>query len=261
MNMNLVELADGFYQANFKAEVGNTYTLQIETPEGGCYTSSPQLLMASVEIDETVVRYFDSSQKDVGGFYVYIKPKVLGEGATYYRWTSHYIKNIESCYTLPIVFEEIRIGSEQPEFNEHLIARIPFPTITSVLFEYRQYSISAEAFEIYNIIKQQAALEGSIFDPAQGPVRSNIFSTEDPAEEVLGIFQVSDVLYGHMMVHRGQFGVRPEFPKADPEFVHPCPGPFPTPDMCPPCPAGIICPACFYGENMTTERPENWSND
>jgi hypothetical protein len=55
----------------------------------------------------------------------------------------------------------------------------------------KQYSLSKEAYEFWNNLKQVNEAGGSIFDEQPYPVISNITCLNDPGEKVLGYFQVS----------------------------------------------------------------------
>nr|MCU0402298.1 DUF4249 domain-containing protein [Algoriphagus sp.] len=52
----------------------------------------------------------------------------------------------------------------------------------------KQYSISQGAFRFLRLVKQQAEISGSIFDPPPATIRGNMISLDDPDEVVLGYF-------------------------------------------------------------------------
>ena len=45
-----------------------------------------------------------------------------------------------------------------------------------------------KAFEFYNLLREQATIRGTIFDPPPAAIRGNIINTIDPNEEVIGFF-------------------------------------------------------------------------
>jgi len=52
----------------------------------------------------------------------------------------------------------------------------------------KQYSISQGAFRFLRLVKQQAEISGSIFDPPPATIRGNMVSLDNPDEVVLGYF-------------------------------------------------------------------------
>jgi hypothetical protein len=52
----------------------------------------------------------------------------------------------------------------------------------------KQYSISQEAYRFLRLVKQQAEISGSIFDPPPATIRGNMISLNNPDEVVLGYF-------------------------------------------------------------------------
>src|SRR5690606_38038743 len=54
-----------------------------------------------------------------------------------------------------------------------------------------QYAISKEAYEFYEIMKNNTEKMGSVFDPQPSLVRGNITCTTDPGEIVVGFIDCS----------------------------------------------------------------------
>ena len=52
----------------------------------------------------------------------------------------------------------------------------------------KQYSISQNAYRFLRLVKQQAEISGSIFDPPPATLRGNMLSLDNPDEVVLGYF-------------------------------------------------------------------------
>jgi hypothetical protein len=60
------------------------------------------------------------------------------------------------------------------------------------MFDFRidlkQYSISSGAYRFLRLIKQQAEISGSIFDPPPATIRGNLINLDNPDVTVLGYF-------------------------------------------------------------------------
>jgi hypothetical protein len=133
--------------------------------DGGRYFTNPLPLGRCVE---------DANLKRRGVFYDYICQK--------------------DCWDI-IYNEEVNIMSDAFSNGElikdRLIAKIPFYQFKSSLIEIQQFSIPKSAFDYFNLIIAQSQNNGSLADTPPAGLIGNVKNTEDPFENVGGIFLVS----------------------------------------------------------------------
>jgi hypothetical protein len=68
------------------------------------------------------------------------------------------------------------------------IADDGFRFVNKYRMDLKQYSISQGAYRFLRLVKQQAEISGSIFDPPPATLRGNMLSLDNPDEVVLGYF-------------------------------------------------------------------------
>lgn len=102
----------------------------------------------------------------------------------------------------PCYFSNDITGQKLTLFNgeELKVSIIPDQLLTSTevdsrfAFDYYfsvvQFTMNEDAYQYWSQINQIANLQGSIFDQVSGAVDGNLFNSNDPAEEVLGYFEV-----------------------------------------------------------------------
>jgi hypothetical protein len=100
----LNEISFGFYKpdAKFKGETGKSYTLRIETTEGGIYESTPEKMLAVPPIDSVYDNFEERNNYPVGnsGRYVYnvfadFKDSPVAD--EYYQWTTTNYTQVIYC--------------------------------------------------------------------------------------------------------------------------------------------------------------------
>ncbi|MDN3204944.1 DUF4249 domain-containing protein [Algoriphagus sediminis] len=209
--------------SNFKAEVGNSYTLQIQLNDGKVYTSLPEKVAAPTQMENVS---YQSVEIPVEGevnpesgvqFIVDINDPV--EENNFYFW-----RNSEATYVLftrPDLYftpppgrapapkdccfvcwrDESAPGNQSifiandDNFNG-LSTTIPAGFIPdnglrfadTYRVDLSQISISQEAYRFLRLVKQQAEISGSVFDPPPARITGNMISLDDPDEVVLGYF-------------------------------------------------------------------------
>ncbi|MBK7713629.1 MAG: DUF4249 domain-containing protein [Bacteroidales bacterium] len=226
-NSMLLETAAGIYKTDslqFQVETGNSYVLYIKTPEGDEYQSDPCILNPVKKID-TIYYHKDQEIQNNGsvihdGLRIYIDSENNGDGK-FLRWTYNecwkfrlpdpkrydYINeyNIpevsqlkQICYRYHKSDEIIIHSSESAQTNR--IENEPILFIASgisdrLLIQYSievtQYSLSEKEYRFWEEMKQIDERRGDIFEKQPFSISSNIHNINDPAEPVLGYFQVS----------------------------------------------------------------------
>ena len=216
------EVLDGIYEspAAFRAEVGETYTLQIETNLGVSYSSLPQTVVDGPEIQELEIRYRRLPSSDptnfVSGVEVYsVFDDPAGE-RNFYFW------GIEGTYVVK-TFPELFVIQGDPDVaapkdccdrcwlsennvnTTQLLSddQLDGERITSLAglitddgqryteryyANVQQYSLNEEAFNFYSLVASQVSIDGDLFDPPPARIRGNIINLDDPTEEIIGFF-------------------------------------------------------------------------
>jgi hypothetical protein len=221
----LIEASDGIYKTDsqtFRGVAGRKYTLKIQTEDGKEYESEPGLLNEARDIDSV---YFgkDSKTMEDGelqeGITIYIDSKKPAENK-YFRWTyeewwkfsipypvKYKYVDEEHIYEIPVenvtcyknrksdeVLIKLQDDGENADIIKNPICFISSEESERLLIQYciqvSQYAISEKEYEFWSMMKEINASGGDIFDKQPFPIISNIHCVSDPAESVLGYFQV-----------------------------------------------------------------------
>lgn len=132
------------------------------------------------------------------------------------------------------------------------VARIPFDNWTPYYFRLEQRSITRSAYAFYQSLISQIQSSGSLFDvPAETRFSLNIKSTTNPAEKVIGIFNVFSVKKKIFIIDRSKdipVGELPIIPTVLGE-TYTCP------------PGSVGCQEkvpCMESNTRTKITPEGW---
>lgn len=222
------ELSEGSYVSgeNFFAEAGNTYTLNITLSNGERYVSLPETIPSSPEIQELqAINVTQPSADDIlfnSGFEIYSTFQDQADTQDFYQWNVQgeyrivarpdlYVQPgevpvaapkdcCEVCWVTENVLDtEIRIAKDNltnGNLTTQLAAYIPddgrrFNQEYMVVIE--QKSLTREAFQFFNLLKNQLSIDGDIFDPPPATIRGNIINLDNPDEDVIGYFAASDL--------------------------------------------------------------------
>ena len=215
-----------FTPASFSAEVGRSYTLQILTAEGKVYTSTPERVesvppIASLEV-RTVTIPTQGSEVPRSGVQLIAEVRDPADQNNFYYWRNGpavYILETRpdlftprptpqnpnrtpqpkdcciQCFRSEVSNNQSLFVVNDDNFNG-LTARVPAAFIeddglrfvNTFRMDLKQYSISQGAFRFLRLVKQQAEISGSIFDPPPATIRGNMISLDNPDEVVLGYF-------------------------------------------------------------------------
>lgn len=211
---------------DFSAEIGRSYTLQIQLVTGEVYSSLPEKVESVPEIKnltiETVQIPVEGEILFRSGVQIYAEIEDPGDQMNFYFW-----RNAESTFILetrPDLYVDIqpnlpprpapkaccvscyqteKIGNNsifiaQDENFNGLTTKIPVAFIedngrrlvNTFRTDIRQISVSAKAYRFLKLVKQQTEISGSVFDPPPASIRGNMISLDNPDEAVLGYFMV-----------------------------------------------------------------------
>lgn len=213
----------GIYETppNYKAEVGKSYTLLIELANGERYSSIPQTVLPVAPITNiSYVTYRNPTSNPLlesSGVRIMAHFNDPGDESNFYFWRVSnpvypYITNPElarggpkDCCARCFRFDDNDITrtyalSSDESFNG--IGTLQ-PTIAigddgwrfkdRLRVDFHQYSASESGFRFLRLVKQQAEIQGSVFDPPPANIRGNMISIDNPSKQVLGYFFASDV--------------------------------------------------------------------
>lgn len=218
-----------FTPSSFSAEIGKTYTLQIQTVEGKVYTSPAERAESVPKIEnvgiKTVTIPVKGETTPRSGVQLIAEINDPADQNNFYFWRlgpSMYILQTRPdlftprptpekpdripepkpccavCFKTEITGNQSLFIAQDDNFNG-LTTRIPAAFIeddglrfvNKMRVDLKQYSVSQEAFRFLRLVKQQAEISGSIFDPPPATIRGNMVSLDNPDEVVLGYFIVA----------------------------------------------------------------------
>jgi hypothetical protein len=213
-----------FTPADFRAEIGKSYTLQIQTADGKVYTSLPERVESVPVIEDisikTITVPVEGETTPRSGVQLISEINDPADQNNFYFWRlgpiTHVLEarpdlfvNRETrtpapkdccfiCYRTEATGNQSMFIAVDDNFNG-LSTRIPAAFIedNSLRFvdklraDLKQYAISQEAYRFLRLVKQQAEISGSIFDPPPATIRGNMISLDNPDEVVLGYFMAA----------------------------------------------------------------------
>lgn len=210
-----------FTPSSFSAAVGRSYSLQIQTAEGKVYTSLPERVESVPQIQnielKTVTIPVEGETNPRSGVQLISEINDPADQNNFYFWRLSPIVHIlearpdlfvnretrapapkdccSICYRTEVTGNQSLFIAQDDNFNG-LTTRIPAAFIEDnglrfvdrLRVDLKQYSLSPEAYRFLRLVKQQAEISGSIFDPPPATIRGNMISLENPDEVVLGYF-------------------------------------------------------------------------
>ncbi len=291
--VQLVEGKRGEYLTppDFAGKVSVAYTLHIQTSENVSYRSVPELMRPVADIDTVFAeiegrKYISTigTLLDEYGLQFYLNTGTGLPESNFYRWEWKDTYEIKApldsvpetltppppnltCYQSSQGFQSLLLGSTQ-NFTQDRIIRQPINFISKRTYKLqrrysllvKQYSLTERAFNFWSDIEEQRNISGSLLDPPPTRIFGNIVRVDDPAETILGYFQVSSVSEKRIFIERADVPVEPGGPVeafsicADEEDSElPVRG-ADDPSQGPP----LFCYDCRFLPGATTERPSFW---
>lgn len=212
--------------ANFSAEIGRAYTLQIQLVDGKVYTSfpervesGPELKNISVDVLKIAVEGEINERSGVQLIAEIDDPSDQNNFYYYRTGESTYVLKTRpdlftprpsetnpsrdpqpkdcciTCFRTELLGNQGIYLAQDDNFNG-LSTKIPAGFIEDdgnrFVETYRtvlsQLSISQDAYRFLRLVKQQVEISGSVFDPPPANIRGNMISLDNPEEVVLGYF-------------------------------------------------------------------------
>lgn len=234
----LIEGSSGMYftDSDFIVEVNKSYTLNISTTNGDWYVSTPQKVLPVAAIESLSVEWkIQPGLSDISfdsGVDVFCEFTDPSDEENFYQWN---ILGEFKISTRPDLFVKPSPGGGIPcPKNCCQICWVKEPTVDvgSYLFKdnltngstvktkvgyipddgYRftdkymvvveQRSLSQSAYQFRKLVQNQLSINGDIFDPPPATIRGNMLNVNNPDEEVIGFFSMSDVVVDSVFILR-----------------------------------------------------------
>lgn len=252
--------------ANFKAEVGNKYSLFITLENGERFASTPAEVMPGPELDEVIPKFVEQpsleNDKNVGvelfakfkdpagerNFYFW---ETKGEYALSTRPDLHAVPDGQGgeiivplgccalCYLNEgglgnqlNIFTDIFTNGQQQEKRVAYIQDDGLRFLDTYMAVVEQYSLTKDAYAFFEVLAEQLEISGDIFDPPPASLNGNIINLDQPDEETIGYFWAASMVNDTIFIKRSL--------------------------LTNPAPAVIIRDDCRGIRNSFTEKPDYW---
>lgn len=209
------------YPSQIERLPGRTYHIQVTLPNGKTYRSLPAKMPLTVGSDSAYWEVTPNKRIEV-----YVDSKLPQAEEPYFlRWV------VEQNYIFePTDFPDPFNSIPPPCFvweypnRQSIITHdgseartdfLPNKYITAALIDHRfksrhyflveQLSITRDAFEYWEKVKQTVNRTGSIFDTPPAAIPGNLYNVNDPDEDVLGYFEVANTDTSMFFVVPGYF--------------------------------------------------------
>lgn len=200
---------------------GKSYYLEIILPDESIYRSLPQKMPDVMKPDKLYFQLeemeeLNNLENTVIWRYLnlYINTPIFKNGNDF-----HFIWRVDHAYSFAELFcnplkppavcyitrklqsDDIKLfsseelsGGKLEHFRVGSIQVFPnWEFFEKHFFNVAQHSITREAYDYWNTVKQVAQSTGSIFDTPPAPIQGNMYNINDPEDRVLGFFEVSAV--------------------------------------------------------------------
>ncbi len=188
------EVEPGTYEADFRGEVGDTYTMTIETTDGARYVSDPQFLLPVPSLDAVYALLVESpevEEEDEGLYpaWDFVDPQGIDN---FYRW-KFYVNGIflNEPNNL-LVFSDEFVDGEELDSAYSTSGVDPLVSGDSLVIE--QLSLTEEARDFFVRVRQITVDVGGLFDTPPDPVRGNFINVMDDENYALGFFGASSIV-------------------------------------------------------------------
>lgn len=226
---SFISNGEGVYKSNyqFRAQEGVNYSLDIITQDGRNYASKPAMLSGTSIINNiSAIRTFQPIDGiDSEGIAILVDSKNTTSNNSYYRYTYEETYEIRSLYDIrdKLVIKDSVLAIVPKDKQDHIcyttkfsqdiilantnmladnnVKKLPVRFINknnrALAFRYsillRQLSLSREAYEFYETLKELSGSESLFSQNQPGFINGNVFSVDNANEKVIGYFSVSAV--------------------------------------------------------------------
>lgn len=215
-----VEDSTGEYYTSdltFRGEVSNTYRLEV-TADQSMYHSSEVTILPVSPIDSIFYEYLE--EIDAVGVFVSTIDPVTESNMYRWKWSGFFHLRTSlptdpdtfdcciDCY-VPARGKNINLAADTyingNPILKRLVSTINLDSPSDYLVEIQQLSLDEEAYEFWKLMETQEQSSGGLFDAPAFKVKGNIVNSDNPEEEVLGLFSASAVSEAFVKVVRREF--------------------------------------------------------
>ncbi len=218
-----------------RGEVGNTYTLHVQTPDGEEYRSYPQTIHPPYEIESLLADSSYQTMTRESNTGRVIVEEVKGVDATLVlsenrknRANIRFKSSVKVLYTYEggsflaperfFCWKEISgfegmdninlpaVGNMPGDVNKNVVAFMPFDkqkyrlglfdVLRTLLVKVTLYSIGDDSYNYYLNINKQLTSDETIFAPVPSQIDGNMYCVSDEDKVVTGLFEASSVTSG-----------------------------------------------------------------
>ncbi len=255
-------------QPGFQAEVGRTYTLNVQTNNGEQLRSTPQTILAPIPADDVYIQAAErqeitqfGSEITIRGFEVLVDSESSIQGPSFLRWDYRGVYQLLTpdpctgctnlCYARDQPVEYLKVFSTTE--NDVPINEISLGFFTPTIefeSEYhmfiRQFRLNQDAFDFWEAVESQRTNTGTIFDPPPGIIIGNMFNLNEAGSPPLGLFEATGLAEIELVITRlDVVNLQVPYPN---NFTDCDPG-----DNDPPAPS--YCSDCLEWPGASTEFP------
>jgi hypothetical protein len=241
----LLAIGRGMYSLPDLIPVGG-YRLRIFTNSAGEYLSDFVDTKISPPIDSV-------NWKEDGTISISVSTHDHNANTRFYRWQYEETSEYHAVYDSNIDFingELLFIEPEKMRFacykefhsnavligtsgtlGQDLISSFPLAQIpndnSKISFRYsmlvKQFALTAEAYQYWQIVKQNSEQTGNLFDPQPAQLYGNIHCVSNPGEPVIGFLTASTVSEKRIFIRQSELNVinYPDTDFCDEEFIDP----------------------------------------
>lgn len=223
----LIEVSPGNYQTSpsgIRGKTGHRYKIEIETAEGKRYESTYQELKAPSAIAdvyaEVETKFITEKNTDVTGYQFYVDSEESPNEQDYFLWVTEETFKYKVPHEIDVIFPDIPFRDSDSlqvcwrrdtvnqvttyntgAFAKPEVKRVPLHFVQSTDLELsirysplvKQYTISEEAFEYWQLIESQLKLDAPLYSTQPYQNRGNMSNMDDKEETVLGFFWAAGV--------------------------------------------------------------------
>jgi len=235
------EESKGKYVANIDdalLKYDTNYKLMFSTSSGETYESGYQRLLKTPPVDSIYCikefRYSpEYNRENIEGLQFYVDLAAPGDVSKYYKWQIEKTWEIHASHKINGIWDGSNIilfdspsdslyycwdtktatgiyTASTVNLSQNVIKKIPLhyelSTSKALIFKYcatvRQFALNKEAYDYWHTKEIEMTESGDIYTNQPYQVKSNIYNTINPEENVLGFFWVSSCTFKRLFVEK-----------------------------------------------------------
>lgn len=256
----------GTYKAVMKGEVGRSYRVEVELPDGTMIDSNPERILSKVAVDSLSFDVTSSGEINSSGNFVtidYVNVKltttIADNDRPFLRWRAFGVYEFQEKYPMAFnprkcyVNDNIDINNIQifdgtllngVTLFDQEIFRTPLNRRFNVLYAASvvQYRISESEYDYWANVNDLINIDGTLFDPPPATIRGNLNNLTNPDNIIQGYFSVVSQSTNRLFIDVSKLGY---FAESECTFQSFRPNP---PE----------CSDCTTIQNSSLNKPDYW---